>query len=400
MAALWRTAAIISLVTSLVGVLAANDADSGGLRDGAARSPTPKPRLRTAEEQRKAAALKAVANSKRQSAATEQRQLQLQRQLHRLPFGTSAEIENGENLIVHMSQGATAAPNEWFGNISAADPASICIWGVYGPIVDVRKTQGCLVVDVRNTTWTEGRNRMYFTAMAFLQGKPALFYVFYDGDVDGVHAIANAEDGKITTTPRVKYEDEFQYWLRVLRTERPAIASVLQSSKGRSGGVNHKLCLPSQGTDQIGTDQDAIVTAFHHDAATVMLPYETIFDNETWWGSQGVVIEMAHILYPQATVEYNAMFVINIAHSRYPQAFLAAPWKKHADKVVKYRVGGKCAERLVEQSGEYDQAQRKQRWQSSCKHLRALHRSGRIECCHGRFHGPRNISYAIEAICD
>ena len=146
----------------------------------------------------------------------------------------------------------------------------------------------------RNSTWTQGRNRLYELALRqeLLRGAEYKYFIFADDDVQLI--------GKGDFENPV---DEFYQFL--LHTQ-PAIGL----GRYRSIDFDEKhvvsVCY-----------FDAILNAFHRDVAPTLLPYTEQFDSRSWWLSQLVMERKACALYGGNILRLPTVRVTNLDHREY-----------------------------------------------------------------------------------
>jgi len=156
-----------------------------------------------------------------------------------------------------------------------------------------------------NSTWTQGRNRLYQEALR-LQ-KNYLYYIFMDEDV------------YLRTTKyfKVSWNSLWHLWVSsanpwrifedYLRRYRPAVGVPFYKW--------HKK--QEKEIDAIFTF-DAIIIAVHKEALNVLLPYYDGHDMESWWYAQVYFNHIAALLYPSHVLQFNALMAENTSQ-RDPQ---------------------------------------------------------------------------------
>jgi len=142
-----------------------------------------------------------------------------------------------------------------------------------------------------NSTWTEGRNRLYQEVIHLK--KDYLYYVFMD------------EDARLATTKycKVPCKNPWRLFEQYLLEYQPAV--------GVPFYCWHRK--PEMKVDTTFTF-DAIVKAIHQEALNVLLPYYDGDDKESWWYSQLYFVHMASLLYPSHTLQFNTLEAINSSH--------------------------------------------------------------------------------------
>ena len=167
---------------------------------------------------------------------------------------------------------------------------------------------------VRESTWTSGRNILYFVARERMRAYH--YYIFLDDDVDlGFKSFASQEMKKLVPF-RV-----FEQWL--LENE-PAIGVGSYDKKCQDARFNwgrrRILCGINEPSMTVPTMWfDANFNAFHHKAVEHILPYPTQFDKESWWDSQLHVIYSAELIFRGQVLLFAPIQVHNYQHRKYPQ---------------------------------------------------------------------------------
>lgn len=210
------------------------------------------------------------------------------------------------------------------------------------------------VLNTVNTTWTSGRNLLYAHASSHVHGlvhrvvaerpKPRrqggryLYYIGYDQDVGptcistcGAQALSPASAVKPPRILPVATESDAAYFNRLLRREMPALAGLdlCCDGGGLTGDWGFELDPMVHGVDQCVTDQDAMLSAHHRDAAAMLYPYSDKFENRSWWTSAHIQNLVILHLYPGAQLKYAQLRVLNEEHEPYPRA-----GPKHGDPMV------------------------------------------------------------------
>lgn len=155
------------------------------------------------------------------------------------------------------------------------------------------------------TSWTTGRNVLLEAAMK--RNKTYLYYVFMDDDFS-MYSRTNLPGG-----PWRRFESS-------LRAYEPAIAAVDEGwiPHIRKYHVN-KQC-SGETAEFIGTVWfDAICNAFHYKAIEYILPYDSTFDQRTWWASQMSVIIRSEVLFRGQVVIHRDLYGKNPRHRSYPR---------------------------------------------------------------------------------
>ena len=155
-----------------------------------------------------------------------------------------------------------------------------------------------------STTWTTGRNLLYYTAKA--RDKFYLYYIFMDDDT-------KLQLKKTTDkAPWRMFEDS-------LKTIQPAIADVDPYIKF----INipqPKNCEPEHVTKFAQVFWfDAMFNAFHHQVIDHILPYPNRFDKRSWYYSQMYVIVRGDVKFHGQVVGDTRIKALNTKHRPYPR---------------------------------------------------------------------------------
>ncbi|XP_068759689.1 uncharacterized protein [Montipora capricornis] len=166
----------------------------------------------------------------------------------------------------------------------------------------------------RSSTWSSGRNALYFAAVNRTSGYH--YYIFLDDDVN---VIFNK-----FTPPDLKKKlplQSFQQWL--LHYE-PVVGVLdylfhhgavwtFERRKALCGIRNDtSLSLPVVWFD-------AAFNAFHYKAIADILPYDTQYDDTSWWLSQVVVITLVELKFRGQALLYVPATAKNPKHRPYPR---------------------------------------------------------------------------------
>jgi len=148
-----------------------------------------------------------------------------------------------------------------------------------------------------NSTWTSGRNKLreYILNLE----KKYDYYIFLDEDV--IFSEFSQEDGFI------KFEE-------LLIKYNPFIANP------NYGEYYSKIILPPVVEAQTTLWFDRMCNAFSREAfiSDIIFPYNELFDAESWWVSQFIMIMLCSI-YEKEVVLFNKLKILNGNHSEYPK---------------------------------------------------------------------------------
>ncbi|XP_068721403.1 uncharacterized protein [Montipora capricornis] len=166
----------------------------------------------------------------------------------------------------------------------------------------------------RNSTWSSGRNALYFAAVNRTPGYH--YYIFLDDDLKFMF--------NKFTPPDLKKKlplQSFQQWL--LRYE--PVVGVLDWL-GHHGAVwtfqQRKVVCDIQNETSLSLPvvwYDAAFNAFHYKAVADILPYDTQYDDRNWWFAQVVVITLVELKFRGQALLYVPASAKNQKHRPYPR---------------------------------------------------------------------------------
>ena len=138
-----------------------------------------------------------------------------------------------------------------------------------------------------NSTWTQGRNHLLAHAKKLPQQYE--YYIFLDDDVEFI-------------------KGNWGEYEQFLSKYQPAI--------GTLPFEEHDLS-----TRSVVYGFDAIVSGFHRSVVfdDAVLPYQTIFDDQSWWFSQYILFNLTTLFYSGYVIQHNAMLIKNTQHRAYPR---------------------------------------------------------------------------------
>ena len=163
----------------------------------------------------------------------------------------------------------------------------------------------------KESTWTTGRNLLYFVAMERIRHYH--YYIFLDDDVDlGFNSFSSEEIKRLTPFRA------FEQWLL---NDEPAVGVVDFQKLGKALlKRRRKICNTNEATVVVPVIWfDALFNAFHHQAIKHILPYPTQYDRDSWWISQFHVIYSAELIFRGQALEYVAITAYNRKHRPYPR---------------------------------------------------------------------------------
>ena len=187
-----------------------------------------------------------------------------------------------------------------------------------------RNLSGVFYVDGKNTSWSAGRNILYYLALK--RNKNYLYFVFMDDDVEFFFTSNVTQD--IGYSKGTKYP--LQAFENFLSSYEPAIGLCNYCSRCGKFAPNGSYvpalcCSPPTAAGNLPPILpatiafDAAINAFHTDAIQHLLPYRLDYEAISWWESQKYVILASDILFRGQVVRYTPVTAINNEHRDYPQ---------------------------------------------------------------------------------
>ena len=162
------------------------------------------------------------------------------------------------------------------------------------------------------STWSSGRNTLYFTALNRTPGYH--YYIFLDDDVTltfndltppemkKMQPIRAIEEWLLDYEPAVGVLDYAQHSAKWTLIRRKLICGVSDSS----------LVLPVVWFD-------AIFHAFHYKAVAHILPYSTQHDKKSWWMSALRIFPLVELKFRGQALLFAAVTAKNPKHRQYPR---------------------------------------------------------------------------------
>lgn len=167
-------------------------------------------------------------------------------------------------------------------------------------------------VFANNSTWTTGRNLLYFVAIERIRHYH--YYIFLDDDVDLRFSPFSSQDMKRLTPFRA-----FEQWLL---DDEPAVGVVNYRNNGKKLLERRRVvCSINESSVVVPVMWfDALFNAFHHQSIKHILPLPTQFDKVCWCTSQLHVIYSSELIFRGQALEYVAITAYNRQHRPYPRA--------------------------------------------------------------------------------
>ncbi|XP_078354583.1 uncharacterized protein LOC144639185 isoform X1 [Oculina patagonica] len=167
---------------------------------------------------------------------------------------------------------------------------------------------------VPESTWTSGRNILYFAARTRIRSYH--YYIFLDDDVDLGFNSFTPQEMKMLTPFRA-----FERWLL---DNEPAVG--VTDYQNRLQDVKflferQRMLCGIKETSMVVPVMwiDAIFNAFHHKAIDHILPYPTKYDKESWWSSQLHVICSVELKFRGQALLFVPITAYNGQHRDYPR---------------------------------------------------------------------------------
>ena len=171
-------------------------------------------------------------------------------------------------------------------------------------------------VFANESTWTTGRNLLYFVAIERIRHYH--YYIFLDDDVDlGFNSFSSQEIKRLTPFRA------FEQWLL---DDEPAVGVVDFQNNGRKLLKRRRVvCSINESSVVVPVMWfDALFNAFHYQSIKHILHFPTQFDKESWCTSQPHVIYSAELIFRGQALEYVAITAYNPQHRAYPRAPFSA----------------------------------------------------------------------------
>ena len=166
-------------------------------------------------------------------------------------------------------------------------------------------------VFAKESTWTTGRNLLYFVAIERIRHYH--YYIFLDDDVELRFNSFSSKEMKRLTPFRA-----FEQWLL---DDEPAVGVANYKDNGKELLERRRvICSINESSVVIPVMWfDALFNAFHHESIKHILPFPTQYDKESWWSSQLHVICSAELIFRGQALEYLAITAHNRQHRHYPK---------------------------------------------------------------------------------
>ena len=157
----------------------------------------------------------------------------------------------------------------------------------------------------RSTTWTTGRNLLFYTNICIHQrSERYLYYILMDDDI---------QLGWTGKVGRIK--DPWRRFEEFLLRVQPAVAALAISSDSVPGP--RKCYVGQEYSPTVWFD--AAINAFHFKAVEHILPYLDRFDNISWCYSQLYNIVWCEIVFTGQVVMHREIHAFNNKHRPYPK---------------------------------------------------------------------------------
>jgi len=172
-------------------------------------------------------------------------------------------------------------------------------------------------VFAKESTWTTGRNLLYFVAIERIRHYH--YYVFLDDDVDlGLNSFSSQQIKRLTPLRA------FEQWLL---EDGPAVGVVDYKSNSKTLLKRKRLiCGVSEPSLVVPVVRfDALFNAFHHKAIKHILPFPTQYDKDSWWISQLHVMCSVELIFRGQALKYVPITAYNRQHRPYPKGMEMFP---------------------------------------------------------------------------
>ena len=166
-------------------------------------------------------------------------------------------------------------------------------------------------VFAKESTWTTGRNLLYFAAIERIRHYH--YYILLDDDVDLAYNSFSPQEIKRLTPFRA-----FEQWLL---DDEPAVGVVDYKDNGRKLLERRRMMCGTNDSSVVVPVMwfDALFNAFHHKAIKHILPYPAQYDKDSWWVSPLHVICSVELIFRGQALEYVAITASNPQHRAYPR---------------------------------------------------------------------------------
>ena len=191
-----------------------------------------------------------------------------------------------------------------------------------------------------NTTWTTGRNLLYYTYV-YNKSERYLYYILMDDDIE----VMWRERWKVMLGNKDPWRS-FEAFIR--KTQPPIAALELHEtllSHIEEIRASRDCCMDKEYT--ITVRYDAAFNAFHYQAIDYVLPYWDELDNVSWWNSQLYVIAWSEIVFRGQVLLHRQLMAYNPVHHPYPRSDdFDSPLPVMIDN-MRERVPAECQNALV-----------------------------------------------------
>ena len=172
-------------------------------------------------------------------------------------------------------------------------------------------------VFAKESTWTTGRNLLYFVAIERIRHYH--YYIFLDDDVDLEFNSFSSQEMKRLTPFRA-----FEQWLL---DDEPAVGVANYLDNAKTLLQRRRLMCGTNESSVVVPVMlfDALFNAFNHEAIRHILPYPTQYDKESWWISQLHVVCSVELIFRGQALKYAAITAYETQHRAYPRGGHAFP---------------------------------------------------------------------------
>ena len=166
-------------------------------------------------------------------------------------------------------------------------------------------------VFAKESTWTTGRNLLYFVAIERIRHYH--YYIFLDDDVElGFNSFSSKEMKRLTPFRAI------EQWLL---DDEPAVGVVDFNNNGKTLLERRRvICNINDSSVVVPVIWfDALFNAFHHQSIKHILPFPTQYDRDSWWISQFHVIYSSELIFRGQALAYVAITAYNRQRRPYPR---------------------------------------------------------------------------------
>ena len=181
-----------------------------------------------------------------------------------------------------------------------------------------------------NTTWTSGRNELFFAAMKRQLGYH--YYIFIDEDT--------VPTFNKHTPPEMQNLRPFRAFEEWLLDYEPALGVVnyWRLSARQAFRKRQSLCGITEESMVIPTVRfDGCINAYHYKAVAHVLPYPNFDREQRWFIPNRHIMSAVELKFPGQAMMFVPVTTFNIGHGQYPKKVtpkeMAIHWREFIDKI-------------------------------------------------------------------